>query len=157
MILITKITLLEPVSSAHEIVVTPIVEAESTRLDSFDARLIRRFVEESKIFVRPVRGGGRDIRRLQKDFNIAEGEASSLYLARRLEAALATDDGRTIKAARVFSVRFVTAIHLLLECYRRGHLSRERALSKLEKLEVCGRYHPRILENAKTQLAKGAS
>jgi hypothetical protein len=61
-------------------------------------------------------------------------------LARRLDCAIAVDDGPTIKACKVIGQRFTTAIHLLLSLTAQNRLEKSMALAKLEKLSVYGRY-----------------
>ena len=155
LILLAKIDLLGTVAKEHSIVITPIIQEEATRLTLEDSKLIARLVRERTIKVRGVGGASADIKRLQRDFHIASGEASSLWLAHMLQDTLATDDGRTIKAAKVLRVPFVTAVHFLIASYRRGEVSKDLASVKLEKLAKFGRYHPRIIEHARAQFDEG--
>ena len=157
LILLAKVDLLEAVATERLIVITPIVQEESIRLGAADSRLIARLVSKGRIVVRDVLEGARDIKKLQKDFSIAAGEASSLWLAHKLGVALATDDGRTIRAAKILGVPFATAVHFLIESYRNGRLTREFASAKLEKLVKFGRYHRRIIKDAKMQLEGGGN
>ena len=77
------------------------------------------------------------------------GEASALWLAKNREIPLATDDGLTIKACKIFNIPFLTAIHFLLDIFETGIISdREIALVKVEKLAAFGRYNHRIIESA---------
>jgi len=64
---------------------------------------------------------------------------------------LATDDGPTIQAAKMMGIPFATAIHFVIDICRGGDMPLELALAKLEKLERFGRYHPRIMQHARTQ------
>src|SRR5262245_34130412 len=122
LILLAKVDLLEEVAQTYEILITPIIEQESTLPDTSDAKLIARLICEDRINVRDVEEGSPDIKRIQKDFNLAPGEASSLWLARRLGAVIATDDGPAIKAAKVLGIGFTTAIHFLILSYERGKI-----------------------------------
>lgn len=155
LILLAKVDLLEDVAKEYEIVVTPVVEQESTLPDTPDAKLIARLIGEDRIKVKDVAEGSPDIKRIQKDFNLAPGEASSLWLARRLGVVIATDDGPAIKAAKVLGVGFATAIHFIIRCYETGEVSKRLALAKLEKLEKVGRYSLRIIEDAKRRIMGG--
>lgn len=119
-----------------------------------DARLIAKFIDEERISPRDVQRGQKDIRKLETDFKIRAGEASSLWLAHSLDAPIATDDGLAIKAAKILGVPFMTAIHFLISACERGSITGELALAKLEKLEKYGRYHRDIIDNARIRLGE---
>ncbi len=155
LILLAKVDLLEDVAKEYGIIITRIVEEESTTVDLPDAKLISRLIKEKRIMVRDVEQGAKDIKRLQKDFNIEDGEASSLWLSSRLGTIIATDDGLAIRAAKVLGVEFTTALQFLILSYEKGRITRELALAKLEKFEKFGRYHKRIMESAKLKLEGG--
>lgn len=155
LILLAKVDLLEDIAKAYEIVITPIIGQESTLPDTPDTKLIARLISEDRINITDVEEGSPDIKRIQKDFNLAPGEASSLWLARRWGAVIATDDGPAIKAAKVLGVSFTTAIHFVIRYYETGEVSKRLALAKLEKLEKVGRYSPRIIEDAKRRIIGG--
>ena len=152
LILLAKVDLLRWVTRQHEAVVTPEVESEATRQGSPDALLIALLVSQGLIVVAGTRCETRDVRRLQKDFGLAVGEATSLWLAVDRGDALATDDGPAIRACKLLEVPFVTAIHFSLAAFRCGALSRELAVVTLGTLAAFGRYHQRILDAAKSTL-----
>ncbi len=155
LILLAKVDLLEAIAKQQKVVITPVVEKESIRPDRPDAKLIARLIAEERILVKEVSEAASDIKRLQKDFHLDLGEASSLWLAGRLGAIIATDDGLAIKAAKVLGIGFATAIHFLVMAYTSGAIPRVLALAKLEKLERVGRYHKQIIEDAKSKLQGG--
>lgn len=152
LILLAKVDLLEQITNEHEVIITDIVKQESATRDLPDAGLTARLVDEDRIAIKQVQDGAKDIKRLQKDFNIDKGEASSLWLARRLHTIIATDDGLAIKAAKILGIGFTTAIQFLILSYQNGTITRNLALAKLEKLERLGRYHKSIIEDAKIKL-----
>jgi len=153
LILLAKIELLGKIAQQTQILITEEVKKESTRKGSLDARLITSLIENGQIRIEKV-NYGKDKEKLQKDFNIGEGEASVLLLARKRHCTLATDDGLTIKVCKILNVRFITAIHFLVKAYQSGLLSEEIALSKLEKLRKFGRYSSPIIENAVKRISK---
>lgn len=148
LILLAKIEILKLITQTQEILISEEVEAETTcRPEFLDSRIIMEFIKIGKIKVVKVRDTAL-LKRFQKDFVIAEGEASALLLARNRQAILATDDGQTIKACKVLGIKFVTAIHFLLSVYYRRKINKEIALVKLERLKNLGRYNARIISDA---------
>lgn len=148
LILLAKTELLKEALQDIEIIVTDIVKNECTVKGTFDAKLISPLIATDKIKVE--RGPAKkEADRLMKDFNINAGEASALWLAKKREISLATDDGLTIKACKIFNVPFLTAVHFLLHIFESGIIAdREMALVKIEKLATFGRYNHRIIESA---------
>jgi len=153
LILLAKVELLKEIVRQLEMVIPREVERESTVKDSFDAKLIKKLIEDGKIRVAKVRGKGGK-KKLKDDFNIGEGEVSALLLAKNKGSPLATDDGPTIKACKILDVKFTTAIHFLVGT-ERGILSKDIALAKLEKLEKYGRYSSRIIDDASRRIKGG--
>jgi len=88
LILLAKIDLLERITSRFKVIITKEVKKESVNKECFDAKLIGRLIKEKKIKV-----GGitreRDKEKLEQDFNIEEGEASALLLAKAKNCPLA--------------------------------------------------------------------
>ncbi|MBI1748786.1 MAG: hypothetical protein HYR55_19700, partial [Acidobacteria bacterium] len=62
LILLAKVDLLEDVAKVYEILITPIVEQESTLPDTSDAKLISRLIGKDRINVRDVEEGSLDIK-----------------------------------------------------------------------------------------------
>ncbi len=135
-----------------EIAITEIVKREcSKKQELFDAKLIKRLIEERKIKVEKY-NGGKEGKKLGKDFNIEEGEISSLLLAKKKGWILATDDRLAIKTCKIIHVPFLTTVHFLLRLYQKGVISREIALAKVEVLKKVGRYNPEIIRNVSRKI-----
>lgn len=119
----------------------------------YDSKLINEMIKSKKIHIlkSPMAFQRRQI---QKSFGIEPGEASALLLARKRGVPLGTDDGKTIKGAKILGVPFFTAIHVLMNLYENNRIDRQIASVKLEKLQEWGRYHTRILENAYSRIEK---
>lgn len=154
LILLAKIELLKEIARQLEVVISTEVERESTVKDTFDARLIKKLIEDGKIRVAKVEKE-KEKKKLKDDFNIGEGEISALLLAKNKNFPLATDDGPTIKACKILDVKFTTAIHFLIRTYERNILNKDIALAKLEKLEKYGRYSSRIIDDASRRIKGG--
>lgn len=154
LILLAKAELLPAVVERVRCVITPVVRAEATRRhELYDAQVIARVVADRRVGV--TRGDPALTKRLVRDFRLDVGEASSLAVAKTRGGILGTDDGLAIQACKVVGVPFVTAIHLLLRLYEQQALDRPTALVRLETLQRCGRYAPRIIEDALRQLQGG--
>jgi len=154
LILLAKVELLKEIAKQLEVVIPREVERESTVKNTFDAKLIKKLIEDGKIKVAKVRGE-KEKKKLTVDFNIGEGEASALLLARDKSSPLATDDRPTIKACKILDVKFTTTIHFLVGIYEKGALSKDMALAKLEKLEKYGRYSSRIIDDTSRRIKGG--
>jgi predicted nucleic acid-binding protein len=129
------------------------VKKESTKKQElFDAKLVLSNIKNGKIKVEKVTMKP-FARKIKKDFNLGEGEVESIVLYKEGKGKLlATDDGPTIKACKILGVPVVTAPDFLVRACKKGKISREIALEKLNKLEKYGRYSPRIIEDVKRKI-----
>lgn len=155
LILLAKIDLLREITEEVEVIIPEKVKSECLLKEGIDATLISTLIKEKKISVKKA-GYADAIKKIRRDFRIEAGEAEALWLARRLDCAIAVDDGPTIKACKVIGQRFTTAIHFLLSLASQNRLEKHMALTKLEKLSVYGRYSKKIIEDA-TQRLKGGN
>ncbi|MBM4053272.1 MAG: hypothetical protein FJ264_01080 [Planctomycetes bacterium] len=155
LILLSKIDLLREVADNTTIIIPEKVKSECLSKKSLDAILITTLIKEQKIIVK-MAGNNEAIKKIQRDFKIEAGEAEALWLAKRLDCAIAVDDGPTIKACKVIGLNFTTAIHFLLNIALYNRWNKSIALEKLEKLSVYGRYSKKIIEDA-TQRLKGGN
>lgn len=155
LILLAKAELLVRVVEEIRVIITDIVEKECTRKQELpDAKLIKKLIEDGKIKVQDYEGG-KEGKKLGKDFNMGVGEISSLLLARKKECILATDDRQALKGCKILGVPFLTAIHFLLRLYERGAISQELALAKVKTLERFGRYNTEIVRDALQKIREG--
>ena len=117
-----------------------------------DALLIRKAIQERKLFVQPLKDK-RLYRRILADFPLGKGEAEALALAASRKARLfATDDKKAIQASKLLKIPFVTALDILVGMYDKGLLEKLEAHAKLEALRKYGRYKREIIEDAKSRL-----
>ncbi|MCR4321724.1 MAG: hypothetical protein NUV74_15475 [Candidatus Brocadiaceae bacterium] len=154
LILLAKIELLREITEEVNIIIPEKVKSECLLKEGIDATLISTLIRETKIIVKKA-GNAEAIKKIQHDFRIETGEAEALWLARRLDCAIAVDDGPTIKACKVIGQRFTTTIHFLLNLASQDRLEKSMALAKLEKLSVYGRYSKKIIEDATKRLKGG--
>lgn len=148
LILLAKIEILKVITQDRKILISKEVELESTcKYELLDAKIIMELIRTRKIKVVKV-ANQTLLKRLQKDFVLASGEASALLLADHKQMMLATDDGQTIKACKILGVEFVTAIHFLLDVYYKKKINKKLALARLEQLKNLGRYNAKIISDA---------
>jgi predicted DNA-binding protein (UPF0278 family) len=154
LILLAKIELLREVTKEVKIIIPEEVKTECFLKESLDAILISTLIKEKKIEVKKV-GDREALRKIRRDFRIEGGEAEVIWLAKKLNYPIAVDDGLAIKACKVIGLRFLTAIHFLLDFASRERLEFPMAMAKLEKLTTYGRYSRRIIEDATKRLKGG--
>ncbi|MEE9145562.1 MAG: hypothetical protein V3U06_12420 [Candidatus Binatia bacterium] len=155
LILLAKAELLDTFLAAlnDKVVIPKQVETECCEeKQSVDALLIRKVIQEKKIFVQPLKNK-RLYGKILADFPLGKGEAESLALAVSQKARLfATDDKRAIQASKLLKIPFTTAIDILVRMYEKGVLEKQEAREKLEALRKYGRYKKEIIKDAKSRL-----
>nr|MDO8114767.1 hypothetical protein [Candidatus Sigynarchaeota archaeon] len=114
-----------------------------------DALLVEKRISDGKITVKKINDSTEKIK-LQNDFNLHDGEAESIILYNEINAnLLGTDDYRTIKTCRVQKVRYFSTPAFVYQSVISGHITKEIALLKLDKLSKIGWYKDEILEHFK--------
>jgi len=150
LILLSKTEILGIVSGDIQIIIPKMVKVECTRKDTFDAKLISALIGNRKVELATANKEAAGT--LCRDFKIHVGEAESLAIALKRHLPVAVDDLLSIKACKVLNVKFATAIHFLINIAEGGKINGERALVKLEKLSLYGRYSKRIIDDAAKRL-----
>jgi len=155
LILLAKTDLLPLLAEKTRLLIPEEVQREAlAKPELYDARVIAGLLRTGKIQLLkdpPVQR----CKQLQADFALERGEASALLLAREKRLPLGTDDGPTIKAAKLMGLPFLTAIHVVVELCEKGRLDKQTALAKLERLQQIGRYGVQILEDARKRIQRG--
>lgn len=150
-ILLAKVTLLRTIAGYWKIIITPAVKKEIFRKDSSeDSQIVEALLREKLII--EVRGLDSSV--FAEKFGLGMGESEAIRFSAQKEYALATDDGRAIKTAKILGVEFVTAIHCLIYLHKNKKIDTEIALEKLKNLEKYGRYNIEIIKNA-TKIIQG--
>lgn len=150
LILLAKISLLRSITQKVKCIITDTVENECVRKDAYDSKVIKELINEGLLKNVNTKPGG--LSKIKNDFNIQDGEASSLVIAIKEKYILATDDGPTIKACVILDVDFATAIHFVVRSYKNGLIDKKSALEKIFGLEKYGRYKPQMIEDAKQKI-----
>ena len=117
--------------------------------------LVESLIKQGKIEILTAKNP-RQKRKLMADFNIDEGEAEALLLAIQTTAkSIATDDRNAIRASKLLKIDFITAIGFLIRAHEKHLVDRDEALTKLQSLQVIGRYSKIILKDAKNRIEGG--
>jgi len=150
-ILLAKISILGILAEKVNIVFPESVKKETTvKKDSFDSKLISTLIEQNKIKI--IKANMPEANKLMQDFNIDEGEAEAILLAKEEQCVICTDDGPSIKACKILGLKFATAIHFLMQLYEQGLMDKPIAVEKLRLLEKFGRYGYDIIKDAKNKI-----
>lgn len=152
LILLAKTDLLPLLAEKTRLLISEEVQREAlAKPELYDARVIAGLLRTGKIQV--LKDPQAELRkRVQDDFALEPGEASALLLAREKRVPLGTDDGPTMKAAKLMGIPFLTAIHVVVELCEKGRMDKQTALAKLERLQQVGRYSVQILEDARERI-----
>lgn len=155
LILLAKTDLLPLLAEKTRLVIPEQVRREAlAKPELYDARVIAGMLRTGRIQVLKDPQAAL-CKRLQDDFALEAGEASALLLARKMRVPIGTDDGPTIKAAKLTGTPFLTAIHVLVELCAKGRMDQQTALATLERLQQVGRYSVQILEDAHKRIQRG--
>lgn len=156
LILLAKIDLLRTVAESYGVIIPEKVREEVLATKTPDSMIISYLLDNSLIRILPVRNM-RNHDRLVVDFRIHAGEAEALCLAVELSSPVAVDDGPAIKVCKLMGLRFITAIHFVINCAQVGTISQAVAMEKLKKLSVVGRYRLQIMQDAEKRISGGLS
>lgn len=152
LILLAKAGLLDKLlNRVKAITISTKVEQESTEgKDTFDAMIIKKRIGEGRILVKRIKNSD-FYNRLRNDFNLGEGEAEAIALAKE-EDVLLTDDRKAINTCRIFNIEFATALNILVELFHQKELSKDESKAILRKLAEYGRYSDELIEKTKGEL-----
>ena len=157
LILLARIGLLELFLSTFQerVAIPQKVKSEVCIKDREEKPLVDSLIKQGKIEILTPKNP-RQKRKLMEDFNIDEGEAEALLLAIQPWAeTIATDDRNAIRAAKLLKIDFVTAIGFLIRAHEKQLVDRDEAQTKLQSLQVIGRYSNAILEDVKNRIEGG--
>jgi predicted nucleic acid-binding protein len=150
LILLSKIDLIQSVLNKYEGAIPETVKKEVEHKDGIDTRAIAQQLRQGRLDLKKD-PESRETDKICQDFPLGKGEAAAFTIARQNNWVLATDDGLAIKVCKIFNIRFITAIHFLIE----AGLKQDIALTKLELLIKYGRYSAKIIEDAEKKIMKG--
>ena len=150
LILLAKIDLLQSVLSESKGIIPESVKNEVEHKETMDSMLITRQIEAGSLIVKN-NPDKKKISKIRKDFPLGKGEIAAFIIANENNYILGTDDGLAIKVCKIFGIRFIAAIHFLID----SGLGKDIILAKLDMLKYYGRYSAKIIEDAERRIMKG--
>lgn len=150
LILMSKITITKLIYNYVDCILIPsyvFEEVIEKGKDKDDTIIIKNLIEESKIKIKKLKEN-KTMKNLMHNFKINQGEAEALALAMQEKTPLLVDDGEAIKVCKVYDIKFITALALLIKLMKDNKLNKDSAMIKIERLKKIGYYSKEIIENA---------
>ncbi len=116
-----------------------------------DAIIVENLIKEDKIKIKKIKNN-KLMKELMLNFKVNRGEAEALILAMENNLPLLVDDKEAIKVCRIYDIKFITAISLLVEFVKEDIINKESALIKIENLKKISYYSEDIIKNAMEEL-----
>lgn len=139
LILLVKLSILEILAENNEIIMPILVYEEIAKgkdKGREDSLLIGRLVAERVLSIKsPENKFKDDIKRI---FNLKGGELEVLSLAIGKTSAILTDDKKCINTAKALKINFITSLDVVAALYKKGRISKEKALESLNGLSEYG-------------------
>ena len=153
LILLAKLSILDKFlqNLKTKLVITPEVETECILKDSFDAKLIKKRIEE-KIISKKIINNRNMCNKIIADFNIGKGEAETITLCLENKLDIIIDDKKAINACKVLKIKFTTIPNILVEMCRKNIIAKSQTETYAIKLEGIGRYKKEIIEKIKEDI-----
>jgi len=148
LILMTKVGILYEIlkNLKKKLIITNQIYNESaSKIDAFDAKIIKQRVEEKAI----EKGEIKNVKlyeKIKEDFNLGKGEAEAVVFCLENKTGLITDDKKAMNACRILRIKFTTVPNLLIYVYKRDLITKTEANIYFMKLEKFGRYSNEILQ-----------
>ena len=153
LILLAKIGLLDKIAHyLQKIAITEQIYNECVMpKDSFDAKIIKKRVEEKLIGTRTVKDQHL-CQKIKDDFNLGKGEAEGIAFCMENKIGFVTDDKKAMSACRILNIEFTTALNLIIISHNRSVINKKEAEAYIGKLENFGRYSKELLQKCKEEL-----
>ena len=148
-ILLAKATLLERAIETYNINITKIVLEEIMKGKenmSTDALIVEKLKENNKLNI--IDDDKKITQRLELDFNMGLGEASTISMAITEKCIIATDNKQGRKAAFINNLNLVGSPDIVVSLWKKEKISKEKAIDSLETLRKEGWFDNYIIEKA---------
>ena len=153
LILLAKLSILDKFlqNLKTKLVITNEVEMECILKDAFDAKIIKKRIEE-KVIIKKIISNRNICNKVTEDFNIGKGEAETITLCLENKLDIITDDKKAINACKVLKIKFTTIPNILVEMCRKNIIAKSQTETYAIKLERIGRYKKEIIERIKEDI-----
>lgn len=149
-ILLAKASVLESLTETHKIFVTKAVydEVIAGKEKMFpDALLVERLKDEKKISL--IEPESSITSKLKADFNMGDGEASTVAIAINDKAAIvATDNLQGRKAAKINGISLVGSPEIIVSLFKKKKITGAKAKEGLKILKEEGWFDPNLIDKA---------
>ena len=149
-ILLAKASVLESLTKTHNLSLTkPVYEEVIAGKEKMfaDALLVERLKKENKITL--VTFDKELMDKLVADFNMGEGEASSIAVCLKDKSLmLATDNLQGRKAANINSILLVGSIEMIVSLFKNDKIDKPKAIEALKILRKEGWFDTNLLDKA---------
>ena len=95
--------------------------------------------------------------KLMKDFNMGEGEASTISAGIENKSIIATDNLQGRKASRVNNLQLVGSPELIISLFKRKKITLEKTRVSLKKLKEEGWFETNLIEKLEEDINNGKS
>ena len=150
LVLLAKASLLEIFAERNKIIVPKLVHQEVIKgkdKGREDSMLLERLVAEKQLSVMSVNQHIKN--KFEKLFNLKGGELEVIAFATRKRHTVLTDDKKCINAAKALEINFITSLDVILALYKKGVISKEKAIQSVEVLEEYGWYAKDLIKSYK--------
>jgi len=153
LILMAKAGILDKIikNLKRKLTITNQIYNETTKIEAFDSKIIKKRVEEKAIERKIIRNI-KLFNKIKEDFNLGNGEAEAIAFCLENETGLITDDKKAMNACRILRIKFTTVPNLLIRLYKKGVVTKTEANFYLRKLQKFGRYSAEIMEELGEEL-----
>ena len=153
-ILLSKASVLEKVSEQHDASVTEEVfhEVMAGKEKKFlDALLLERLFKEKKIGKSHIKNK-KLMGKLEEDFGLGEGEASTLALAIETNQIIMTDNKQGRKTAKTYGLKLSGSPEAIVSLFKAKKISENKAIEALKILREFGWFNDYIIEKSMKEI-----
>lgn len=152
LILLAKVSALVTFLEETKVEIPEIMFNEIKAVNSYDAILIKKQIEQKKVAVKETRK--QVYQEILNQFRLDEGEAAAYALYNnKVHKAILTDDKELIKLCKIEQIKFLCAMAILVRLFEKGRLSKEDAINKIDKLYLLGRYSKELYSHFKSEVS----
>lgn len=120
-----------------------------------DALLVEKLKQENKI--KFIETNNIIMKKLAKDFNMGDGEASTISTAIKEQCIVMTDNLQGRKATQINSLPLLGSIEVIVQLFRNGKIDYKKSVEGLKILREEGWFDPNLIEKAREDIENGRS
>ncbi len=152
-ILLAKSSVLESFAKNSKVNITEEVKEEVLKGKPkmfLDALLLERLLKER--IIEAVKTDKTLTKKLMKDFNMGEGEASIITRGIKEGSIIATDNRQGRKVAQINNLPIIGSIEIIVNLYQKNKIDQDKATEALKILQRVGWFEQYLIEKAKEDI-----